>query len=130
MAHIPPELHDRYGLTRQPAKIIGRLLVVLAVIVASVAIALQFIGRGPEVKLQNLGHVVNSESEVTIKYQVHTDPGVELECSATAVNDDFAEVGARTWSWTTDESTETRELVLQTSEKAASGSIEYCVPTS
>lgn len=126
MADLPDEMKDRYGLNRSPAKIVGYLLVAFAVVIAAVAIAMQFIGRGPTIELHNTGHTVQSNSEVRITYTVHGEAGVELECSATAVNDNFAEVGAKEWTWTMEKDTETRALTLATSERAASGSIEYC----
>lgn len=126
---MPAELHDRYGLDRNPFRVVGIVLVVLAVVFVSVAIALQFIGRGPHIELHNTGHKVLSDSQVRLDFRVHGEPGVELECTATAVNDDFAEVGAKSWTWTMEKETEVRELILATSERAATGSVEYCVPT-
>ncbi|WP_240161631.1 DUF4307 domain-containing protein [Flaviflexus equikiangi] len=130
MADLPPELHDRYGLDRNPAKKIGYLLTVAAALIAALILASQLIGRDPTIQLINTGHKPLSNSEVLITYTVHGKAGVELECSATAVNDNFAEVGAKRWTWVMEEDSVSRELTLSTSERAASGSIEYCVPVS
>ena len=129
MAELPPELHDRYGLDRNPATKIGYILVVLAVLVGAIIIASQLVGREPTIQLTNTGHKTISNSEVHITYTVIGREGLELECSATAVNDNFAEIGARTWTWTMEADTVKGELTLATSESAAAGSVEYCVPS-
>ncbi|WP_182354806.1 DUF4307 domain-containing protein [Flaviflexus huanghaiensis] len=126
MTDIPPELRDRYGLDRSPTRKIGYLLVALAVLIAVIIGASQVIGRDPAIQLINTGHKAISDSEVRITYTVHGRAGLELECSATAVNDNFAEIGAKTWTWTMERDSVSEVLMLQTSERAASGSIEYC----
>ncbi|AZN30707.1 DUF4307 domain-containing protein [Flaviflexus salsibiostraticola] len=126
MTDIPPELRDRYGLDRHPSRRIGYLLVALAVLIAAIIGASQLIGRDPTIQLVNTGHTPVSDSEVRITYTVHGREGLELECSATAVNDNFAQIGAKTWTWTMEEDSVSDVLMLQTSERAAAGSIEYC----
>jgi len=129
MADLPPELRDRYGLDRSPATKIGYLLIVLAVLLGAVIVASQVIGREPTVELLNTGHKAVSDSEVHITYTVHGKKGLELECTATAVNDNFAQIGALTWTWTMESDTVMGDLTLATSEHAAAGSVEYCVPS-
>lgn len=129
MADIPPELHDRYGLDRSPATKIGYVLVALAVIAGAIIVASQLVGRAPTIQLINTGHKAVSNSEVLITYTVHGREGLELECSANAVNDNFAEIGALTWTWTMEADTVSDELLLATSEHAAAGSVEHCVPS-
>lgn len=127
MVTIPPELRDRYGLDRNPAKKVGYLLIALAALAAAVIVAVQLIGRDPTIQLINTGHAAISDSEVRISYTVHGAEGLELECSATAVNDNFAQIGAKTWRWTMEADSVADVLILQTSEPAAAGSVEHCV---
>lgn len=128
MADLPPELRDRYGLDRNRATTIGYVLVALAVLVGAIIVASQLIGRDPTIELINTGHKAVSDSEVRITYTVHGQEDLELECTATAVNDNFAQIGALTWRWTMEADSVSQDLTLATSERAAAGSVEYCIP--
>lgn len=123
-------LADRYGLNSSTTS--RRILLVFGVLLSlliAAALAWQISGlAGPNVAVNNNGHTIESDSEVSIRYTVSGEKGLEVECHATAVNSVFAEVGATTVTHTMGADRETYELLLATSERASSGSIKSCGP--
>ena len=130
VSSMSAQMRDRYGVDRGwTSRRITLVLVAIFVLIFAIGMSLQFMNlTTPQVTLLNTGHKVLSDSEVRMTFTLDGEPGTHIECSATAVNSQFAEVGATTFTIDLAKDREAHELILATSEKAASGSIQHCHP--
>ncbi|MDO5724441.1 MAG: DUF4307 domain-containing protein [Flaviflexus sp.] len=116
---------DRYGTTRRGPQLVIIGVAIALVIAAGIIIQVIRLGE-PTVAVTNTGHTVVDDGRVRLTFTLQGEKGMTVACTATAVNGQFAEVGAKEVDITLEADRVARELILQTSERAAAGSVESC----
>lgn len=130
MENLTEEMADRYGVGKGWAsKKLTIAGLVLFAIGALIYLILHFSAAfATNVTVDNTGHTVVSDSEIQLTFTVQGDAGMTVVCHANAVNDNFAEIGAKDVEITLSEYREAHSMVLATSERAAAGQVETCTP--
>lgn len=119
-------LRDRYGSPEGKNRLlwlggaIAGLLIAIWLISQAVAIT------SPQAHSDVLGSTVNSDSSITVRYNVTSDLDATVRCTVRAFNENSIEVGVNEVETTIETQPTTVEVELMTTQRAARGDVTDC----
>ncbi|MCX7521861.1 DUF4307 domain-containing protein [Microbacterium sp. STN6] len=125
------ELSARYGRTRGKARrdrwwMVGVAIAFVAVFAAWVI----WVGLGSPastIETQDIGHTIDGEHAVTVRFTVNVDAGTAVNCAVEAMNEQFAVVGWKIVSYPAASGHLTNHTeVVRTTQQATTGLINRC----
>ncbi|WP_307852421.1 DUF4307 domain-containing protein [Glaciihabitans sp. dw_435] len=130
---VDPAIEQRYGRTPGHRRRIRTIYIVAAIAAVAIVGAWVFwvgLGSASELETDDRGYVVQSNSEVTVSWQLTVDPGTTAACAVQAQNEGFGIVGWKVVQLpASDERSRVFTQTLRTSERAVTGLIYRCWTT-
>lgn len=124
-------LATRYGRTpgssRRRTVVAAGVGVAVLIVVAVWVIWVGLFGPGASFEARDVGHVIEADGSVEVRFDITTEPGTAVSCALQALNEQFAIVGWKVIEIPPGEArTRTFEQIVRTTETPTTGLIYRC----